>query len=75
MVTVTGISLDLWRTLIVSNPAFKPARDEMLRQALAPQVSGDSFRAALRVADRAADEASVASGRDWDFGGSSQMRV
>ena len=53
--------------MIGSDPAFKPARNEMLRAALAPRVAGHDFDVALRAADRESDEVSMASGRDVGF--------
>ncbi|NHN56250.1 HAD family hydrolase [Calidifontibacter sp. DB0510] len=64
---VRGISLDIWGTLVGSDPAFKPARNEMLRRALAPSVAADRFDATLRAADRDADEICMTRGRDVGF--------
>lgn len=64
-----GVSLDIWGTLLGSDPAFKPARNEMLRAAVAPDVSGDTFDAAMRQADRDVDDVCVRDGIDIGFGG------
>lgn len=50
-VVVRGVSLDVWMTLVRSDPGFKPARDAMLRDALGLAVPADVFAQALRVAD------------------------
>ncbi|MEO8850426.1 MAG: HAD family hydrolase [Allobranchiibius sp.] len=62
-----ALSLDIWGTLIGSDPAFKPARNELLRAAFAPAVSLADFDAALRAADRDSDELSMSTGRDVGF--------
>lgn len=67
MATVQAISLDIWGTLLRSDPAFKPARNELLRAALAPAVDAARFDATMRSADRAADEVCMTTGRDLDF--------
>ncbi|WP_343048595.1 HAD family hydrolase [Allobranchiibius huperziae] len=59
--------MDIWGTLIGSDPSFKPARNEMLRSALAPGVAAGDFDVALRTADRDGDELSMATGRDVGF--------
>lgn len=64
-----GVSLDIWGTLLGSDPAFKPARNTMLRDAVAPHVPSDSFDAAMRQADRDVDDVCVRDGIDIGFGG------
>ncbi|MFC6704791.1 HAD family hydrolase [Flexivirga alba] len=64
-----GVSLDIWGTLLGSDPAFKPARNAMLRDAVAPHVPSDTFDAAMRQADRDVDDVCVRDGVDIGFGG------
>lgn len=64
-----GVSLDIWGTLLGSDPAFKPARNTMLRNAVAPDVPSDRFDAAMRQADRDVDDVCVRDGIDIGFGG------
>ncbi|RNI19024.1 HAD family hydrolase [Flexivirga caeni] len=64
-----GVSLDIWGTLLASDPEFKPARNRMLRDALAPGVPADVFDTAVRAADRAVDERCVRLGADIGFAG------
>lgn len=64
-----GVSLDIWGTLLGSDPAFKPARNAMLRDAVAPEVPIDVFDAAMRQADRDVDDRCVRDGVDTGFGG------
>lgn len=64
-----GVSLDIWGTLLASDPQFKPARNEMLRTALAPDVPADVFDAAMRQADRDVDDVCVRDGVDIGFAG------
>lgn len=63
----SALSLDIWGTLIGSDPAFKPARNELLRAAFAPDVCLADFDAALRAADRDSDEMSMTTGCDVGF--------
>ncbi|REF29505.1 HAD family hydrolase [Calidifontibacter indicus] len=65
--TVKAISLDIWGTLLRSDPAFKPARNEMLRAVLAPEVAADEFNRVMRECDREADEISMGRGTDVGF--------
>lgn len=65
--SVKAISLDIWGTLLRSDPAFKPARNEMLRAALAPGVAEDEFNRVMRECDREADEISMGRGTDVGF--------
>ncbi len=67
MTDVRALSLDIWGTLLRSDPAFKPARNEMLRAALVPQVDAERFDAVMREADRAADDISMGRGTDVGF--------
>lgn len=67
MPTTCAISLDIWGTLLRSDPAFKPARNEMLRAALAPSVSPERFNEVMRSSDREADEITMARGTDVGF--------
>ncbi|MEO8750751.1 MAG: HAD family hydrolase [Allobranchiibius sp.] len=62
-----ALSLDVWGTLIGSDPAFKPARNELLRAEFAPGVTPAQFDTALRGADRAADETCMTTGLDVGF--------
>lgn len=62
-----ALSLDVWGTLIGSDPAFKLARGELLRAAFAPGVRLADFDVALRAADRDSDEMSMSTGRDVGF--------
>ncbi len=62
-----ALSLDIWGTLVGSDPSFKPARNEMLRAALVPAVGAAEFDAVLRAADRDADERCMSAGRDVGF--------
>lgn len=62
-----AISLDIWGTLLRSDPAFKPARNEMLRAELAPSIEPDAFNLAMRECDREADEICMARGTDVGF--------
>lgn len=64
-----GVSLDIWGTLLGSDPAFKPARNTMLRDAVASDVPSDTFDAAMRQADRDVDDVCVRDGIDIGFGG------
>lgn len=64
-----AVSLDIWGTLLASDPDFKPARNEMLRVALAPGVAADVFDAAMRQADRDVDDRCVRDGIDIGFTG------
>jgi len=64
-----GVSLDIWGTLLASDPAFKPARNAMLRDVLAPSVPADVFHAAMRQADREVDDRCVRDGVDVGFAG------
>lgn len=59
-----GVSLDLWMTLIKSDPRFKPTRNAMLRDTFAPEITKERFSAVLREADKEADAACMGSGRD-----------
>ncbi|WP_345295894.1 phosphoribosyltransferase family protein, partial [Luteimicrobium xylanilyticum] len=63
-VPVRAVSLDVWLTLLRSNPRFKAARDAALRSGLGLPVPDDAFSAALRSADVAADRQVEADGRD-----------
>lgn len=65
----SGVSLDIWGTLLGSDPAFKPARNAMLRDAVAPNVPTDTFDAAMRQADRDVDEVCIRDGIDIGFRG------
>lgn len=62
-----AVSLDIWGTLLRSDPAFKPARNELLRTTLAPAIGSGRFNEVMRSADRAADEISMARGTDVGF--------
>lgn len=62
-----ALSLDLWGTVIRSDPGFKPRRNEMLRSMFAPSTDETGFDHHLRQADRAADAFCVASGIDLGF--------
>lgn len=64
-----AVSLDIWGTLLGSDPEFKPARNAVLRDAVAPDVPTDTFDAAMRQADRDVDEHCVHHGVDIGFGG------
>jgi len=64
-----GVSLDIWGTLLASDPDFKPARNRMLRAALAPAVPADVFDAAMRQADRDVDDRCIRDGIDIGFTG------
>lgn len=64
-----GVSLDIWGTLLGSDPAFKPARNTMLRDAVAPDMPSDTFDAAMRQADRDVDDVCVRDGIDIGLGG------
>lgn len=64
-----GVSLDIWGTLLGSDPAFKPARNAMLRDALAPAISCDVFDAVMRQADRDVDDQCVRDSIDIGFAG------
>ena len=64
-----GVSLDIWGTLLASDPEFKPARNAMVRDALAPGVPADVFDAAIRQADRDVDDRCVRDGIDIGFTG------
>ncbi|WP_446666453.1 HAD family hydrolase [Flexivirga sp. B27] len=64
-----GVSLDIWGTLLGSDPAFKPARNAMLRAAVAPDVPADTFDSAMRQADRDVDDRCVRDGIDVGFTG------
>ena len=59
-----AVSLDVWLTLLRSNPRFKAARDAALRSGLGLPVPDDVFSAVLRSADVAADRLVEADGRD-----------
>lgn len=61
------LTFDLWMTLIRSNPDFKPARNEMLRKALAPGHSLEQFTDALVKADKQFDSLSEDTGMDFGF--------
>lgn len=61
------VTLDLWGTLIKSDPRFKPARNEMLRDFFAPGSITTAFDAALRQKDREADALTMADGVDRGF--------
>ncbi|GAB3579900.1 HAD family hydrolase [Calidifontibacter terrae] len=67
MTDVRAVSLDIWGTLLRSDPAFKPERNELLRSALVPQVDSERFDAVMREADREADEISMGRGADVGF--------
>lgn len=62
-----ALSLDIWGTLLRSDPAFKPARNELLRSELVPDVEPVRFDAVMREADREADEISMGRGTDVGF--------
>ncbi len=64
---VRAISLDIWGTLLGSDPAFKPARNDLLRRAFAADRAAAEFDRAMRQADRDADEVCMAQGRDVGF--------
>lgn len=64
---ISALSLDIWGTLLRSDPEFKPARNGLLRAAFAPSVAPAVFDAAMRRADRDADEVSLDRGRDVGF--------
>ncbi|GGB32198.1 hypothetical protein GCM10011492_23600 [Flexivirga endophytica] len=64
-----GVSLDIWGTLLGSDPAFKPVRNAMLRDAVAPDLPADTFDAAMRQADRDVDDRCVRDGIDVGFVG------
>lgn len=61
---IRALSLDIWGTLLKSDPRFKPARNEVFRDLLAPSVSLDAFDQALREADRHADALMLSTGHD-----------
>lgn len=54
-------------TLVRSNPAFKVARNAMLRDEFAPHVDGCAFYEAQRAQDRLADQVAEESGSDLGF--------
>lgn len=64
---VRAISLDLWGTLLRSDPGFKPLRNEFLRSTFAPGVTREHFTQVLRRTDRALDDVSIRTGKDYDF--------
>ena len=64
---IRAASFDIWLTLIRSNPGFKEARNELLRQAVAPNVGPLEFAAALRAADVEADHLAEQTGRNLDL--------
>lgn len=59
-----GVSLDIWGTLLGSDPAFKPARNAMLRETVAADAPAEVFDAAMRQADREVDDRCVRDGID-----------
>lgn len=61
------ISLDLWLTLIKSHPRFKPLRNRLLRDWLAPCMDMDVFDQAVYSEDRKADQRVQITGSDADF--------
>lgn len=56
------VSLDIWGTLLRSDPAFKPRRNRMLRDLLCPRVDPEVFSQALRSRDRLVDAQMMADG-------------
>ncbi|GHT80397.1 hypothetical protein AGMMS49543_00550 [Betaproteobacteria bacterium] len=61
------ISLDLWLTLIKSHPGFKPLRNRLLRDCLAPRMAMDAFDQTVRSEDQKADRRAQATGDDAGF--------
>lgn len=62
-----AVSLDIWGTLLGSDPQFKPARNGLLRRRFAPDCSDERFDEVMRTADRAADRQCMTDGRDIGF--------
>jgi len=62
-----AVSLDIWGTLLGSDPAFKPERNALLRGTFAPHCEAAEFDQAMRQADRDADEICMSRGRDVGF--------
>ncbi len=65
--SVRAVSLDVWGTLLGSDPQFKPARNALLRGTFAPATDAAGFDAAMRQADRDADDICMTRGRDVGF--------
>ena len=55
-----GVSFDIWKTLVKSNPLYKPARDAYIAERLSAPL--DEVRAAVRKVDVWSDEQSDATG-------------
>ena len=64
---IQAVSLDIWGTILRSDPDFKPSRNALLRDALAPAVDEAVFNEVMRTADRAADDESMRTGMDVGF--------
>ncbi|TWP38180.1 HAD family hydrolase [Leekyejoonella antrihumi] len=62
-----AVSLDIWGTLLGSDPDFKPERNALLRSTFAPHYDAVEFDQAMRRADRDADEICMSRGRDVGF--------
>ena len=58
-----ALSLDLWRTLIASNPAYKPRRDEYLAQRIGQDI--DALSVVLRAVDVELDALTESTGRQY----------
>lgn len=64
----TGLSFDLWLTLIRSDgTAFKSARSSAFGRLLAPDMDADRFDEIVRAEDRLADRVVEANGSNLDF--------
>ncbi|TWE10434.1 HAD family hydrolase [Rudaeicoccus suwonensis] len=66
---VAGVSLDIWGTLLGSDPDFKAARNRLLRDALLPSVGAEQFDQVMRQADRDVDDECARTGADVGFVG------
>lgn len=61
------ISFDLWLTLIRSHSRFKPLRNRLLRDWMAPDMDMEAFEQIVRREDREADRRAQATGDDAGF--------
>jgi putative hydrolase of the HAD superfamily len=61
------ISFDLWLTLVKSHPRFKPLRNRLLRDWMAPRMDMETFGQFVRREDREADRRAQATGENVGF--------
>lgn len=63
---ISAVSFDIWQTLLVyKDKGFRQARNELFREALAPDMEAAQFSAQVHAEDKVADD--IAETRDGDM--------